>query len=237
MPVLIVAVDVIIYSMGKLMRISRDIFKLILFPILFCIGIIEDTIRFCKKENEWQISSYQVTFLFILLFFISSYLILYEVPIWAKFFGVYILTAMEILSLALSFIVGFGKSTKFHQFIQEIGERKQNVLPNTQTKEGIYRVIVTYIYSIFYFGLIYIFLYSIDSQSFKCLPSNTNSDTIFNFFYYSALVLTLFNNPFDPVSLVAKLLTILEVFVGFTFIIFILNSIISFHVNGTPKSK
>jgi hypothetical protein len=206
-----------------------DIFRILLFPIFLCIWLIEDIVRARKKDNKWQINSYQVSFIFIFLSYVGGHLILFTNSIWTKFLGIYILSTMEILSLALSFIVGFGKSTTFHSTIQRIGTRKREILLNTRTNEGIYRVIVTYIYNIYYFGSLYSLLYWFNPNSFD-LPNST-----FDFYYYSALVLTLFNSPFNPSSIGAKLMTIVQVFTGMLFIVFIFSSIVSYHVNSSDK--
>lgn len=223
----------------KIMRALREIIKIILWPVLILIWLVEDLCRRWSNNEEWRVNSIQASLLFLLQSLIGFYIIIYTKITWIRLCAIYTLTSVEVLSLILSFIVGFGKSTTVHCLIQKIGERKPESLLNTRTADGVFRVCAAYIYNIFYFGSLYVFIYSADASSFA-LGTEDGGTPNFDMYYYSASVLTLFANPLKAVSVAAKLVTLAEVFVGFGFIIFVFSSVISFHVaqaSEHPTSK
>ncbi len=214
-------------------RLVREIYRLLILPLLLAIWIVEDFARRRKGKKRFQINSYQVSWIFLFYFLLSGYLLTYTDLMWLKCAAIYVLTAMEVLALSLSFIAGW-RPINFHRLMQRIGERSHD---DYDTREGIYRVIVTFVYNVFYFGLLNFFLYSIKPNAYKMEAVGSSTHILFDFIYNSVSVFTLFNNPTAPVSVIAKVFTIVEVFTGYLFVIFIFASVVSFHTNNLPVSN
>jgi len=220
-------------NLGRVVRVVKIFFV----PLLFFIWIIEGLVM-RKKGSTWRINSYQVTPLFILLFLIGTYLIFFSNIWYLKLLGIYILTLMETFAITLSIAVALGEYSAVRAILLSVGDRKRARVPEySKEKERIYRVVVTFFNSIIYFCILYIALYISYPNSFQFKENISN--TIFEFFFYSASVFFSFNIPanISPISLTAKLLTIIEVLIGYLFVIFIFASIVSLHINKISKSK
>jgi hypothetical protein len=146
----------------------------------------------------------------------------------------YILSALELLGLWCSVAVALRKPTALFQLLHKFGLRHRPYPLTLVLLKGqaLYMVIITYAFTIYYFGAVYFLISRVFPDSFIGLSQPSKVEWLLTSLYLSgATITTLGHADIYPHAAISRSVVLLEVFIGLAFGLFIFAAFVSFHIN------
>jgi hypothetical protein len=149
--------------------------------------------------------------------------------------GAYVLSALEVLGLWCTVSVGLGRPSGAYLYLRRFGLRRR-AYPDTLvllTGRGLYMVLITYGFTVYYFAALYFLLLRYDPSSFVGLAYSSRIDQFVGSLYFSCITITTLGYAdMYPHAAISRLFVVLEVFVGLAFTLFFFAAFVAFHVNS-----
>lgn len=155
--------------------------------------------------------------------------------------GLYPPTAMEMYALWYCVTIAMGRPGMAYSLMKKYGKR-----PNIKqeaplfSKSTLYIAGVSYCYTIFYFGVLNYFLFRMIECAFQGIQGQSPLARAWEFFYYSTVtIMTLGYGDIVPKHFLSQFLTVVELFIGLFFALFVFGAFVSFYVdrNGERVKK
>lgn len=214
------------------------IVQVMVFPINVVLLITEVVIQI--RKPSWEVSPFNLSFYFILLTFMSTNLLFSDSNVW-NILGVYIMTQMLIESLWKMTCILIGRRAIIYPNFKIMGRslNRKSEERRLITPTAFYMGIVSFGFTIYYFGFIHFCLYRLAPSSYSVAGKINNDASLFwRFIYHSATTITTRGGSLiEPISFSSQLIEITEVAFGIFFIVFMFGIFISHYVSNSQNDN
>jgi len=212
-------------------RFLARVSSILIIPIAIPAWVIERVLQ--SSKPNWQFNSVSATPYFVLLTLLSTITLFYCGTL-LTVISVYVMTAMELLSIWMCVAIAIGHPSNVVKWLNEFGKRDQNKISAQQvllTPMSFFRATVSYFFTIYYFAFIYYLVYRFSPDSFSGIKDTNILERFLAFVYFSVVAIsTLGFGDIVPQTPIARILIILEVFTGLFFIVFLFGAFVSYQV-------
>ncbi len=198
-------------------------------PIAIIGWTIEKVISKIRKK-EWQFDVYSAIPFFLGYVVLSFYLLTYG-GYFLKFVGIYIITAMQALSFALSIAIILGTESDLLKGLKLYGKRDLRPTKTTFTFSGLVIGLFAFLFSIYFFSCLYFFINSILANQFSGVVKGNVLVTFFDFFYFSFATITTSGSTISPLTILPKIFVMIEVIIGLFYLVFLFGAFLSIHIS------
>lgn len=212
-------------------RLPAILAAMVIHPIAWPGSLIEKLVRIWIPA--WEFNVYTATPYFLILTTIGAGAIVSDSGPLA-FFGVYILSAIELLALWTCLTIAIGISGTAMLWLNVLGKRVTQVADRqiVLTPRAFYGGFVAFGFTAFYFASLATFIEWLTPNSYLGLRTQHGVERLLELFYFSVVtIVTLGYGDIVPVGVGARLLVVLEVAVGIFFIVFLFGTFTSYRVN------
>ena len=205
--------------------------SILIIPIALPAWTIERIVNHFRPG--WQFSAFVATPYFLTLTLLSSLALLYLGTFWLAL-ATYAMTAMELLAVWLCISIAIARPGEVYMWLREFGKRRHIVRERHAllAPENLYEGIVSYGFSIYYFAFIYFVIHRFSPDSFDGVKATTPIGTLWVFIYYSVVTITTVGyGDIVPRTPIAQASTVIELFAGFFFVVFLFSAFVSYQVS------
>lgn len=206
-------------------------------PIRWPTVLIEMIVN--RWSSDWVFGPFSATPYFLLISGLSAYAVVYW-GFWYRVAGLYFLTAMEFLALWNCLAIATGNRGGVFQQLKQYTWRSHREISKQPIfgVRSLYMGIVSYGFTVFYFGIANLFVYRLDAKAFCGLNSTLPLGTAWEFLYYSVVTITTLGyGDISPKKFWSQALTVAEVALGLFFVLFLFGAFVSFHVNQLSNQR
>jgi len=211
-------------------RFAARAISALIIPIALPAWTIERVVNHFRPG--WQFSPYAATPYFLILTLISSLALLYLGTLWMVI-AAYAMTAMELLAIWLCVSIAIARPGGVYMWLREFGKR--HTVPERHallTSKHLYEGIVSYGFTIYYFAFIYFVVHRLSPASFEGMKATTPIGTLWAFIYYSVVTITTLGyGDIVPGTPIAQAATVIELFAGFFFVVFLFSAFVSYQIS------
>jgi ion channel len=144
------------------------------------------------------------------------------------------MTAMELLAVWLCVSIAIARPGEVYMWLRKFGKRR-NKVPERHallTSENLYEGVVSYGFTIYYFAFIYFVVYRFSPGSFDGVKATSPIGILWAFTYYSVVTITTLGyGDIVPRTPMAQAATVIELFAGFFFVVFLFGAFVSYQVS------
>jgi hypothetical protein len=202
----------------------------LIIPIALPAWTIERIVNHFKPG--WHFSPFTATLYFLTLTLLSSLAALYLGTFWIAI-ATYVMTAMQVLAVWLCVSIALGRPGDIYMWLMEFGRRK-HASPKRHvllTPASLYIGIISYGFTIYFFAFIDFIIHSFSPGSFSGVKDTTPIATLWTFTYYSTVTITTLGyGDIVPKTLTAQAATVIELFAGFFFVVFLFGAFVSYQI-------
>lgn len=187
-----------------------------------------------RRRPDFEFSSINSTPYFVVWVIASTALIVWAQSTLWLWIGAYFLSAIELVALGVSLMLGVGRPGRIQAFMRQIARRRRPPGPIEVSGASVYAALVAVGYSAWYFGCLALFLYRAFDGFYHGVEARGSLGDLWQFLYYSMSTITTLGGKIQPSRFPSEFLTLLEVLIGLFYFIFLLSALISRYLDETP---
>jgi hypothetical protein len=209
------------------------LFAAIIHPIAWPAWLIEWLVS--RRRPGWQFSPWSATPYLSTVALASAAGVTIGTALTAGV-GIYLLTAMEALCLWICVAVAIGRPGATYSLLTRYGRRRARIPTTMFSRATLYMGVVSYGYTMFYFGILDSLLFRAEPTSFAGVEATTPWGVAWQFLYYSTITIaTVGYGDITPKRPLSQAVAACEVLIGMFFALFLFAAFVSFHVNRVSK--